>query len=452
MIHTDFGGSFRWGVATSAFQTEGAYQEGGKGLSIWDVFTQGSGKIYRNHHARETCDFYHRYPDDLQLLRSLHINNFRFSLSWPRILPNGTGSVNQLGVDFYNRLIDACLSLGITPWVTLYHWDLPQALHERGGWTNRDIVGWFKEYVDGAVRAFGDRVRHWMVLNEPMMFTGGGYFLGIHAPGKRSVSSFLSAVHHATLCQAEGGRVIKDLQPAAEVGTTFSCAHVEAVGPGGRHQKATGRADALLNRLFIEPSLGMGYPVEKFSTLARVEKYMQAGDEQLMPFAFDFIGLQNYTREVIRHAWTMPYIFARPVDAKKRGMPTTLMGWEVYPEAIYRVLKRFHQDYSLKKVIITENGAAFADRVQDGRVADPHRTDYIRKNIAQCARAKKEGVPLAGYFVWTLTDNFEWAEGYRTPFGLVHVDFETQQRTIKDSGHWYGSFVRQQKALASSSC
>ena len=451
MIHTDFGDSFHWGVATSAFQTEGAYQEDGKGLSIWDVFTQHSGKIYRNQHAREACDFYHRYAEDLQLLRLLHIDNFRFSLSWPRILPNGTGSVNQLGIDFYNRVIDTCLSLGITPWVTLYHWDLPQALHERGGWTNRDVVGWFKEYVAVAVRAFGDRVRHWMVLNEPMMFTGGGYFLGIHAPGKRSVSGFLSAVHHATLCQAEGGRVIKDLQPTAEVGTTFSCAHIEASGSEMRHQKAAQRADALLNRLFIEPSLGMGYPVDQLSTLARLEKYVRAGDEQLMLFDFDFIGLQNYTREVIRHAWTMPYVFARPVDAKKRGVPTTLMGWEVYPEAIYQVLKQFYERYSLKKIVITENGAAFSDSWQNGRVTDPRRTDYIRENIAQCARAKREGIPLAGYFVWTLTDNFEWAEGYRTPFGLVHVNFETQRRTIKDSGHWYGSFVRQQKALPSGS-
>ncbi len=447
MTHTDFGDSFHWGVATSAYQTEGAHQHQGKGPSIWDVFTQTRGKIYQNQHAREACDFYHRYEEDLAITRSLHIDNFRFSLSWPRILPEGVGQVNTAGIDFYNRLIDYCLSLGITPWITLYHWDLPQALSEKGGWTNRDVIDWFKEYVGVAVKAFGDRVRHWMVLNEPLVFTGAGYFLGIHAPGKRSVSGFLSSVHHATLCQAEGARVVKDLQPTAEVGTTFSCAHVEAFGSDARHQRAAERADALLNRLFIEPTQGLGYPTNQFPTLKRIEKYIRPQDEKLMLFDFDFIGLQNYTREVIRHAWSMPYIFARPVEAKKRNVPTTLMGWEVYPEAIYRVLKQFHASYRLKKILITENGAAFNDEVQDGQIHDPQRTDFLHANIEQCARARREGVPLEGYFVWTLTDNFEWAEGYRPTFGLVHVDFATQQRTIKDSGHWYGAFVHQQRTL-----
>ena len=445
MIHTNLGDSFCWGVSTSAYQTEGAYQKDGKGLSIWDVFSQGSGNIYQNQHAHEACDFYHRYEEDLLIVRSLHIDHFRFSLSWPRILPNGTGRVNEAGLDFYHRLVDYCLSLDITPWVTLYHWDLPWALSEKGGWTNRDVVGWFKEYAEVAVRALGDRVRHWMVLNEPMMFTGGGYFLGIHAPGKRSISGFLAAVHHATLCQAEGARVVKDLRPDAEVGTTFSCAYVEPFRAGARHQRAAARADALLNRLFIEPTLGLGYPVDQLPVLKRLEKYMQPQDERLMSYDFDFIGLQNYTREVIRHAWSTPYVFARPVDARHRDVPTTLMGWEVYPEAIYRILKQFHASYSLKKIIVTENGAAFEDILQDGRVPDKRRTNYIQANIEQCIRALREGVPLTGYFVWTLTDNFEWAEGYRTPFGLVHVDFSTQQRTIKDSGYWYQGFIQQQK-------
>ena len=434
---------FHWGVACAAYQVEGAYQIDDKGPSIWDKFANTPGKIYKNQHANQTCQFYHRYPEDLQIVRDLQIPNFRFSLSWSRLLPEGTGKVNSLGIDFYNRLINHCLSLGITPWVTLYHWDLPLALHQKGGWTNREIVHWFSEYVALAVKHFGDRVQHWMVMNEPMVFTGAGYFLGIHAPGKRGMANFLAATHHATLCQAEGARVIKAHRPQAEVGTTFSCSYLEPYKDSSRHINATIRADAVVNRLFIEPSLGMGYPTEQFKTLARIEKYMQAGDEDRMTFDFDFYGIQNYTREIIRHAWAMPYIFARPVGAKHRNVPITLMEWEVYPEAIYRILKQFHRDYGLKKVIITENGAAFQDTVEDGKVKDELRTQFLQANIRQCLRAKQEGVPLEGYFVWTLTDNFEWAEGYRPTFGLVHIDFQTQQRTVKDSAYWYSQFIQE---------
>ena len=435
--------NFHWGIANAAYQVEGAYQLDGKGPSIWDKFANTSGKIYQNQHANQACQFYHRYPEDLQIVRDLKIPNFRFSLSWSRLLPEGTGKVNPLGIDFYNRLINHCLSLGITPWVTLYHWDLPLALHQKGGWTNREIVHWFSEYVELVVKRFGDRVQHWMVLNEPMVFTGAGYFLGIHAPGKRGMANFLAAAHHATLCQAEGARVIKAHRSQAEVGTTFSCSYLEPYQDSARHINATVRADAVVNRLFIEPSLGMGYPTKQFKTLARIEKYMQAGDEERMTFDFDFYGIQNYTREIIRHAWAMPYIFARPVGAKHRKVPTTLMEWEVYPEAIYQILKQFHRDYGLKKVIITENGAAFQDTVESGKVNDKLRVKFLQANIQQCLKAKQEGVPLEGYFVWTLTDNFEWAEGYRPTFGLVHVDFQTQRRIVKESGYWYSQFVQE---------
>ena len=435
--------NFHWGVATAAYQVEGAHQLDGKGPSIWDKFANKRGNVYQNQHANEACQFYHRYQGDLQIVRDLQIPNLRFSLSWSRLLPEGTGRVNPAGIGFYDRLIDHCLSLDITPWVTLYHWDLPLALHQKGGWTNREIVHWFSEYVALAVKRYGDRVQHWMVMNEPMVFTGAGYFLGIHAPGKRGMANFLAAVHHATLCQAEGARIIKAHWPQAAVGTTFSCSYLEPYKAISQHINATLRADAVVNRLFIEPSLGMGYPIEQFKTLARIEKYMQAGDEQRMTFNFDFYGIQNYTREIIRHTWAMPYIFARPVGAKDRNVPMTLMGWEVYPEAIYQIVKQFHRDYGLKKIIITENGAAFKDTVEGGKIQDKQRTQFLQANIRQCLKAKKEGVPLAGYFVWTLTDNFEWAEGYRPTFGLVHVNFQTQQRIIKDSGYWYSRFIRE---------
>ena len=443
MQKKDFGDAFVWGVSSAAFQTEGAYRADGKGYSIWDKFTEKKGKIYRNQHARVACDFYHRYPEDLQLMRKLGIRHFRFSISWPRILPQGIGSINQAGLDYYKKLIDQCLDLGITPWITLYHWDLPLALEEKGGWTHRDIVQWFTQYVDCVSRALGDRVQYWMVLNEPMVFTGAGYFLGIHAPGKRGMKSFLPSVHHASLCQAEGGRVLRYNCPKAKIGTTFSCSLVEPYKQRMRDLRGAERVDALLNRLFIEPSLGMGYPLDKLPKLGQLERYMQDGDESRLVFDFDFYGLQNYTREIIRHAWLMPYIRARPIAATKRQVPFTLMDWEVYPPAIYGVLKQFYERYQLKKIIITENGAAFEDQVRDGRVQDPRRVDFLQQYIAQCLRAKQEGVPLEGYFVWTFTDNFEWAEGYKPTFGLIHVDFTTQQRTPKDSALWYARLIKE---------
>jgi len=439
---------FQWGISTAAYQTEGAILADGKGPSIWDVFANRPGKTYNNQNANLACDFYHRYEEDLQIIRELAIPNFRFSLAWSRILPQGTGAINQPGLDYYDRLIDRCLELGIQPWITLYHWDLPQALEQRGGWTNRDVVDWFGEFVSIVVKRYQDRVGKWMVMNEPMVFTGAGYFLGMHAPGRRGLSNFLPSIHHATLAQAEGGRVIRELLANAEIGTTFSCSLVESATEHPKDLRAAERVDALLNRLFIEPALGLGYPTDKLKVLAKVEKYLRAGDEDKMAFDFDFIGLQNYTREVIRHSWSMPYIFARQVSPQQRNVPNTLMGWEVYPNAIYEILKLFHNRYSLRNIMITENGAAFHDQVLNDNVQDVDRQQYLQENISACLRAKAEGVPLTGYFVWTLTDNFEWAEGYKPTFGLVHVNFQNQQRRIKQSGYWFRKMVQEYQRQA----
>jgi len=280
-----------------------------------------------------------------------------------------------------------------------------------------------------------------MVLNEPLVFTGAGYFLGIHAPGRRGMKNFLPAIHHATLCQAVGGSILRDNCPNAQVDTTYSCRLVEPYSNANRDIEAARRADTLLNRLFIEPTLGLGYPVNSLPVLRRLDKYMQTGDEEQVKFNFDFYGLQNYTREIIRYARLMPYIHARPVSTKKRNVAQTLMSWEVYPPAIYHIVRQFHERYQLKRMIITENGAAFKDKVVNGRVNDPLRIKFLRDYISQCLKAKNESIPLNGYFVWTLTDNFEWAEGYRPTFGLVHVDFTTQKRTLKDSACWYANFL-----------
>lgn len=438
----DFGEPFYWGVSSSAFQTEGACDADGKGLSIWDVFTAKRGRIRKNQHARTACDFYRVYRDDIALIRQLGIPNFRFSLSWPRILPEGTGAVNAKGIDFYNRLIDSCLENGIEPWVTLYHWDLPYHLEKRGGWTNRDMLRWFETYAECCVKHFGDRVTHWMVLNEPAVFTAAGYFFGMHAPGRIGLKNFLPAAHHAVLSMGHIGRLLRSHLPGAQIGTTFSCSHIEPASPRFSDVAAARRADALINRLFAEPVLGMGYPINDVPALAGIERYMRPGDEQDMAFDFDFIGLQNYTREIVKHSFFVPYLRAQLVKATRRRVPVTAMGWEVYPRAIYHVLHKFAAYANIPPLVITENGAAFADVITNGEVNDEQRRQYLQDHLAEVRQAKKEGVPVRGYFVWTLTDNFEWAEGYHPRFGLVHVDFETQQRTIKASGKWYTEFLR----------
>jgi beta-glucosidase len=356
-------------------------------------------------------------------------------------MPTGAGPVNAAGIDFYNRVINLCLQLNITPWITLYHWDLPQALEEKGGWTNREILHWFSEYVACCINHFGDRVTHWMVLNEPMVFTGAGYFLGVHAPGKKGLNHFLAAVHHAALCQAAGGRIIKQLCSNSKVGTTFSYSHIDAASTKERDVMAALKVDALLNRTFLEPLLGRGYPVKELKILQRIEKFMRDGDEQNLAFQMDFVGLQNYTREVVRYAALMPFVKAKIIKASKRRVEHTVMNWEVYPGAIYHALKRINGYAGVKEIIVTENGAAFKDELKNNVVPDAERIEFLKGYIGQVLAAKKEGVNVTGYFVWTLLDNFEWAEGFHPRFGLVHVDFETQKRIVKSSGKWYSAFI-----------
>ncbi len=422
----DFGADFKWGVASSSYQTEGAHDAEGKGKSVWDVFANTRGKIHENQQGNIACDFYHQYPNDLKLLAQMKIPAFRFSLSWSRILPEGTiGHVNKAGIDFYHRLIDQCLAQGIEPWITLYHWDLPDALEKKGGWTNRDI----------------SKVRHWMILNEPMVFTGTGYFLGLHAPGRRGLNSFLAAIHHAAMCQAEGGRIVRSLLTDAIVGTTFSCSLVEPFKNLAADSQAALRVDAMLNRLFVEPLAGMGYPVQDLKFLQRLEPYIKDGDEEKLAFNMDFIGVQNYTREIVTHSRFIPFLWARVVKADKRKVETTDMKWEVFPESIYHMLHKFSKYTGFKELVVTENGAAFPDTLVNDRVHDEKRRAYLESAIAQVLKAKEEGVKVNGYFIWSFTDNFEWAEGYKPRFGLVYIDYHTQQRIIKDSGVWFSRFL-----------
>ena len=439
----DFGSDFKWGVSTAAYQIEGGHNADGKGPSVWDDFSQKKKKIFGSQNGNIACDFYHRYADDIAMIYKLNIPNYRFSISWSRILPHGIGAINNKGIDFYNRVIDFCLELGIEPWITLYHWDLPVELQQKGGWANREVIHWFSYFVDCCIKNFGDRVKNWMVLNEPMVFTGAGYFLGVHAPGKKGLSSFLAAAHHAALCQAEGGRIIKSLRHDCKVGTTFSYSHVEPYrNDNEKDIRAAVKIDALLNRMFIEPLLGLGYPVKDVKIMERIERFMYPHDEKKLAFDMDFIGLQNYTRELVCYAPLMPFVKAKIIKASKRNVQHTLMDWEIYPPCIYHALKRYNNYKGIKEIIVTENGAAFPDTHQEGKVNDSERVKYLQDHVAQVLRAKQEGVKVNGYFVWTLMDNFEWAEGFYPRFGLVYVDFVTQQRIIKSSGRWYSQFLK----------
>jgi beta-glucosidase len=435
-----FGNQFYWGVSTAAHQIEGAWNVDGKGENIWDRFSAKKGKIRDHSSGQVACDFYHSYESDIDLLKSLNFKDFRFSLSWSRLMPEGTGRVNEKGVDFYNRVIDKCLSAGIEPWITLYHWDLPQPLEDKGGWTNRDVVLWFSEFTELCVKRFGDRVRHWIVLNEPAAFTSLGYLIGMHAPGHRGIQKFLASVHHAMLCQAEGGRIIRRNLSNAHIGTALSCSWVEPKKQQPRFDRAATRTDVILNRLFIEPTLGMGYPKKDLPFLEKMERYIQPGDEEKLKFEFDFIGLQNYFRVVSKPS-IIPYIRSIQAKPDKKKAELTQMGWEVWPEGIYKSIKQYAK-YPIKEIIITENGAAFPDVLDGERIHDVQRMNFFKEYLKSVLKAKSEGVNVTGYFLWTFLDNFEWSYGYKPRFGIVYTDFYTQKRFVKDSGLWFREFLK----------
>lgn len=441
---SDFGRDFVWGTATASYQIEGGWNEDGKGESNWDHFTHyHKRKIKTRENGDVACDFYHRYESDIELMHKMNIPASRFSIGWSRILPQGTGQVNQKGIDFYNRVIDKCLKENVEPWVTCYHWDLPQALEAKGGWTNRDIIKWFQEYVDICARSFGDRVKNWMVFNEPMSFTLGGYMLGIHAPGGTlSFDKFYCSTHHVVMSHGAAGRILREQVKGANIGTTFSCMPIDGWKDKPANKEAAKRVDVMANRLFIEPVLGMGYPVHDLPALKHIDKYMPPGDVEQMKFDFDFIGLQNYTRWVVKNFALTPLVHALNIPPKKMGHDLTEMGWEVYPEGMYRIIRQFAAYPGVKKIYLTENGVAVKDEMVNGEINDTRRTQYIKDYLQQVLKAKREGIDIRGYFIWSFLDNFEWAEGYRPKLGIVAVDYKTQQRTIKASGKWFSEFLK----------
>ncbi len=432
-----FPSDFVWGAATAAYQVEGAATEDGRGESIWDRFSATPGKVVNGATGAVACDTYHRYAEDIGLMRSLGIGAFRLSVAWPRILPEGRGRVNQAGLDFYDRLVDDSLANGLDPYVTLYHWDLPQVLEDRGGWPARETVEAFTEYTEVVVSRLGDRVRHWITQNEPWVASWLGYGLGLHAPGRKSDSDALAAGHHILVAHGRAAEVLRREAPASEVGIAIDLVPMYPFSDNEADVEAAHREDGFRNRWFLEPVLGRGYPEDMLERYDEILPTIEDGDMDTIAAPLDFLGINYYTRSVVR---------ASVGEVPAEGAEHTEMGWEVYPDGLYRLLVHLQTVYEPPDLYITENGAAFADARENGRVADSRRVSYLEGHLDAVVAAIAEGVPVRGYFLWSLLDNFEWAFGYSRRFGIVYVDFDTLERVPKDSFTWYRDFIATQRA------
>jgi beta-glucosidase len=444
--------NFWWGTSTAAYQIEGAWNEDGKGQSIWDRFAHTPNKIKNGDTGDVACDHYHRYREDLNIMRGLGMKSYRFSIAWTRIQAAGSGRPNPKGLDFYSRLVDALLEAKIRPFPTLYHWDLPQALEDAGGWPNRDTAQRFADYTDIVMSALGDRVQSWMIFNEPWVFTTLGYQRGTHAPGRTDVNAFLRATHVVNLAQGMAFRVMKGVRPRSIVGTAFSLWPMQPATGSRADHVAAERAHAFQNVWFLEPALRGRYP-DAFVGVTPEMLGVQAGDMDKVRAPLDFIGVNNYHRNIVsaipsRTISLNPIAKIYPVDVKVGGNtgPKTEMGWEVYPRGLYEIVMRIAKDYD-RPIEITENGCAYGDAPgKDGVVHDARRIAFYHDYLTELARAIKDGADVRGYHAWSLLDNFEWAEGYSKRFGLTYVDFKTQKRTVKESGEWYAK-VAQANAL-----
>ena len=437
---------FIWGTASSAYQVEGAWDADGRGLSIWDTFCRQPGAVERGENGDIAADHYHRWREDVQLMQTLGLNAYRFSIAWPRILPEGRGAVNQPGLDYYDRLVDALLEKGITPFVTLYHWDLPQALQGQGGWTERATVDAFGQYAAVVAERLGDRVEYWIPQNEPMVAALIGHFLGMHAPGIQDINAAFKAglnllISHGAAVQAL--RATCRLEP--KIAITLNLSPVSPASQNPLDMQAAHLFDLVTNRFFLDPVLLGSLPHDLETLLALLGISIGTNDMKIIASPIDFLGVNYYSRTVIRHDPQANLIQADQVHPQ--GNEYSQM-WEIYPPGIYEILKMLQTEYLPRshaglRLIITENGICVPDGVDfDGRVRDERRIRYLRSHLEQVHKAIAEGVPLDGYFAWSLTDNFEWAFGYRMRFGLVYVDFAEQTRIIKDSGFWFKQVIR----------
>ncbi|HUY26216.1 MAG TPA: GH1 family beta-glucosidase [Candidatus Binataceae bacterium] len=442
MASMKFPEGFLWGTASASYQIEGAWDHDGKGESIWDRFSHTPGRIKKSWTGDVACDFYHRYKADIAIQSELGLNASRISLSWPRIMPDGRGGINSKGIDFYKRVADELLERKIQPWVTLYHWDLPQALEDLGGWTNRDLAHYFADYAAACADALGDRILHWMVFNEPWIFTIFGYLLGIHAPGRREPANAIRATHVVNLAQGLAVRALRNSRnKQAAVGTAFSMSSVEPNTNSPEDRRAAQRWHRFNNLWFLDPLMKGEYPrLEGAGDLAG-QLDLRAGDLEVIKAPVDFIGINLYFRSIVAHNDNPAMLNVRQVQAETRER--TDFGWEIYPKSLSDMVTTIAADYPGVPLYVTENGCSYGDAPgPDAMVHDARRIEFTRGYLAALWRAIQKGADVRGYFHWTLTDNFEWAEGYAQRFGLVYCDFDTLARTVKDSGRWYAQVAR----------
>ncbi|MGC2369557.1 MAG: GH1 family beta-glucosidase [Candidatus Sulfotelmatobacter sp.] len=446
--------NFFWGAATSSYQIEGAWKADGKGESIWDRFAHTQGKIKNGDTGDVACDSYHRWQEDIALLRAMNLNSYRFSISWPRIQPSGAGPANSEGVDYYRRLVDALLEARIRPLVTLYHWDLPQVLEDAGGWPNRDTAARFADYAEQMGRALGDRVSDWILFNEPLAFTYQGYLEGNHAPGRKSLLGFLRATHTVNLAQAAAFQSLKASCPSARVGTALSMSPCEPATDSEEDRVAAERADGVTNLWFLEPALKGHYP-KALAFFPDSAMGMRSIDLDKMKAPLDFIGINLYYRTIAsaptaieRLSHPQQWLFPVKMSGGEQG-PKTDMGWEVWPQALYDMVMRITRDFNRPVIEITESGCGYNDGPDaNGMIHDSRRIDYHRQYLQALARAMADGADVRSYHAWSLMDNFEWAEGFSQRFGLAYVDFKTQKRTMKESGRWYGKVAEENRVVA----
>jgi beta-glucosidase len=429
---------FVWGVATSAFQIEGAAAEDGKGPSIWDDFCRLPGAIADGTDGQIACDHYHRWPADLNLIKDLGVDAYRFSVSWPRVQPLGQGAWNERGLAFYDRLVDGLLERGIRPYLTLNHWDLPSALQAHGGWANRDTVHRFVDYACGMAARMGSRVAAITTHNEPWVVAVLGHETGVFAPGLKHRATAMQVAHHLLLSHGLALQALRAQGCPARLGIVLNLSPIRANTDSPEDVAQARLEDGRSVRWYMDPLLEGRYPADVLEHLGADAPQVEPGDMSHIATPMDFLGVNYYTRSVVSAVGAF--------DVKTSGKALTDMGWEVYPEGLTELLLRLHRDYAVPPLYVKENGAAFKDVLAAGRVHDTDRTDYIARHIGAVAEALRQGVPMAGYMVWSLLDNFEWASGYQKRFGIVHVDYDTLARTPKDSALWYRDFLQVQKA------
>jgi beta-glucosidase len=426
--------TFLWGAATASYQIEGAWNEDGKGESIWDRFSHTPGKITNGDTGDIACDHYHRYPEDITLMRRLGLKAYRFSTSWARVLPTGRGLINPGGLDFYDRLVDRLCAANIEPFLTLYHWDLPQALQDTSGWENGDICHAFADYAVLMVKRLGDRVRHWTTFNEPAVVAFDGNLVGEHAPGLQDPRVTYQVAHHLLVAHGLATQAIRAADPSLKVGIVLNLWPADPASEDPADVAAANRSWERSETLFLDPLFKGHYPVAVHDLVGPNMPEIRAGDMALIGQKLDFLGVNYYSRNLVSVEGNI-----EPVP----GSEYTEMGWEVHAPALRRLLNQIHHDYKLPPIYITENGAAFHDEVgPDGSVDDPRRLDYLKHHFIQTRLAMQDGVDVRGYFVWSLLDNFEWGHGYTKRFGIIRVDYETQKRSIKSSGEWYAEVIR----------